>query len=133
MRAVMIVLSMLLAMWPAEADIAGFAGRTTLIMVDAIDCGYCRKWEREVGVGYPKSEEGRVAPLTKIRRGDARLKGFSGLAYTPTFILVVNGQERGRIVGYPGADFFWAELDRLIKRGPITPDIRAETVSMPRT
>jgi hypothetical protein len=133
MRAVLVVISLLMALLPARADVAGFEGRTTLVMVDAIDCGYCRKWEREVGVGYPKSDEGRTAPLTKIRRGDARLKAFSGLAYTPTFILVVNGQERGRIVGYPGADFFWAELDRLIKRGPMTPDTRAETKLVPRT
>jgi hypothetical protein len=133
MRVFLVIFSLLLAILPARADVAGFEGRTTLIMVDAIDCGYCRKWEREVGVGYPKSDEGRAAPLTKIRRGDARLQAFSGLAYTPTFILVVNGQERGRIVGYGGADFFWGELDRLIKRGPLTPDIRAETILPPRS
>jgi hypothetical protein len=113
---------------PARADLPAFAGRTTLVMVDDINCGYCRKWEREVGVGYSKSDEGKFAPLAKIRRGDPRLQGFTGLAYTPTFILVVNGEERGRIVGYGGADFFWGELDRLIKRGGFVmpaPEIRA--------
>jgi hypothetical protein len=111
------------ALWllPAQADAPAFANRTTLVMVDDINCGYCRKWEREVGVGYPKSAEGRYAPLTKIRRGDPRLQGITSLAYTPTFVLFVNGRESGRIVGYPGADFFWAELEQLIKRGGFAP------------
>jgi hypothetical protein len=102
---------------PVHADAPAFVGQTTLLMVDDINCSYCRKWEREVGVGYGKSVEGRFAPLTKVRRGDPRLQGITSLAYTPTFILFVNGREAGRIVGYPGADFFWAELDQMIKRG----------------
>jgi hypothetical protein len=107
------------------AQAAGpFAGKTTLVMVDDRNCGWCRKWDREVGVGYPKSKEGAFAPLTRLPRGDARLGPFRGIGYTPTFILVVNGEERGRIVGYPGADFFWAELERLVQRGAKIPDVR---------
>ncbi len=94
----------------------GFAGRTTLIMVDAPGCGYCRKWDREVSGGYTKSSEGLAAPLTRLRRGDPRLSGIGGLAYTPTFILIANGREAGRIVGYAGADFFWGELNAIIQR-----------------
>ncbi len=97
-------------------DVCGFAGRTTLIMVDAPDCGYCRKWDREVSNGYAKSSEGRAAPLTRVRRGDPRLAGIGGLAYTPTFILIINGREAGRIVGYGGADVFWGELGQIIQR-----------------
>ncbi len=125
----MALLILNLGQMPAQADAPAFAGRTTLLMVDAINCGYCRKWEREVGVGYPKSDEGRYAPLTKIRRGDPRLQGITSLAYTPTFVLFVDGRESGRIVGYPGADFFWAELEQLVQRGgfiPPTSDQRAD-------
>lgn len=114
------VLIMLLS--PAEAQAPAFAGRTTLVMVDAIDCAYCRKWDREVSQGYAKSAEGRTAPLTRIRKGDPRLAGVTGLAYTPTFILFVNGREAGRIVGYAGQDFFWGELDAIIRRGGHTFD-----------
>jgi hypothetical protein len=113
----------------ARADAPAFAGRTTLVMVDDINCGYCRKWEREVGPGYAKSVEGQYAPLSKIRRGDPRLQGISSLAYTPTFVLFVQGREAGRIVGYPGADFFWAEITQLVKRGGFTapaPEQRAD-------
>jgi hypothetical protein len=97
-------------------DVRGFAGRTTLIMVDAPDCAYCRKWDREVSGSYAKSAEGRKAPLSRIRRGDPRLSGIGGLAYTPTFILIVNGREAGRIVGYAGPDFFWGQLDAIVQR-----------------
>lgn len=105
----------------AAAQAPAFAGRTTLLMVDDVNCVYCRRWDRDVAPGYAKSAEGRFAPLTRLRRGDARLAGIPGLAYTPTFVLFVEGREMGRIVGYPGADFFWAELSAMIQRGGLAP------------
>ena len=36
------------------------------------------------------------------------------IIYTPTFVLVHEKIERGRIVGYPGEDFFWGMLNELI-------------------
>lgn len=112
---------------PARAQTPDpFAGRTVLVMVDDTNCGWCRKWDREVGVGYGRSEEGKRAPLIKILRGDRRLKRYPGLAYTPTFLLLVNGEERGRIVGFQGVDFFWGELGRLLQKAPAMPEVRAE-------
>ena len=88
-------------------------GQTTLVMVDEPGCVYCAKWEREVMSGYHASAEGKFAPLQRLRLGSPSLAEIGQLAYTPTFVLIVRGQEAGRIVGYAGADFFWAELDRL--------------------
>jgi thioredoxin-related protein len=34
--------------------------------------------------------------------------------FTPTFILMDDGQELGRIEGYPGENFFWAVLEKLL-------------------
>lgn len=110
-----------------------FAGRTLLLMVDDAGCSWCRKWDREVGVGYGKSEEGKRAPLVRMMRGDKRLKAYPGLGYTPTFLLLVNGEERGRIVGYPGVDFFWGELGRLLQKAPPVPENRASAVSVDRS
>ncbi len=79
---------------------------------------------------YVNSPEGRAAPLVKRDRRHADLKQFTGLAYTPTFILLSQGSEVGRIVGYAGADFFWSEFNRLWQRGvlPSTPsEQRADT------
>ena len=89
-------------------------------MVDDAGCQYCRKWDAEVGVIYDRSTVGAVAPLERRAKRHRDLVPYEPLAYTPTFILVRDGAEVGRIVGYPGADFFWAEFERLIaKAGPV--------------
>lgn len=99
-----------------------FDGQARLVMVDDTGCVYCAKWDREVRPGYEASAEGRFAPLRKIRIGSRDLAGIERLAYTPTFVLIVHGQEAGRIVGYGGADFFWGEVDRLYAKAGFRPD-----------
>jgi hypothetical protein len=87
-----------------------------LLMVDERGCPYCLKWEREVQAGYQASQQGKVLPLLRRPRGHPDLAAFDGLIYTPTFLVVVRGSEQGRIFGYAGADFFWAEIDRHVRR-----------------
>lgn len=99
-----------------------FDGRTALVMVDDAGCVYCAKWDREVRTGYEASPEGHFAPLARIRIGSQELSGLGRLTYTPTFVLIVAGQEKGRIVGYGGADFFWAEIDKLYVKAGFRPD-----------
>lgn len=100
--------------------IAPAAGRTgsplALIMVDDPSCRYCRKFEAEVEPGYSTSPFGRIAPLVKLRRGSPELKALGGAPanYTPTFILVRDRRELGRITGYPGAGHFYEELGSLL-------------------
>ena len=94
-------------------------GPTELLMFDQAGCPWCLRWRAEVGPGYPKSAEGRRAPLRTIDIGAPRPPGItlaSPVRATPTFVLVENGREIGRIVGYPGADFFWSMLDGLMKK-----------------
>ena len=86
-------------------------------------CPWCARWDREVGEAYAHSEEGHIAPLRRIdismaRRTGLRLAG--AVTVTPTFVLVEEGIEVGRIIGYPGADFFWGMLGELIARLPAT-------------
>ena len=38
--------------------------------------------------------------------------------YTPTFVMVHDGKEYGRIRGYPGEDFFWGLLSVIIEKLP---------------
>ena len=38
----------------------------------------------------------------------------SAIRYTPTFVLVEDGQEKARIEGYPGEFFFWPRLENLL-------------------
>ena len=90
-----------------------------LLMFEETGCPWCVRWHAEVGPGYPRSSEGRMAPL---RRLDIRGGAPTGMTLsapvraTPTFVLVENGREVGRITGYPGADFFWGLLAGLLKK-----------------
>ncbi len=90
-----------------------------LIMFEQPACEYCEIWNEEVGVKYDKTEEGRFAPLTRAHIAEAQTQfGIGGVVYTPTFVLVRNGKEVGRLVGYISEDFFWAMLqDLLVKVG----------------
>lgn len=87
-----------------------------LLMVEETGCRFCLKWDKDVGTGYAASREGRTAPLKRIRRDAPELAGLKPVVYTPTFILMREAMEIGRITGYPGAAFFWEELDDLIGR-----------------
>lgn len=95
------------------------AETATLIMVDDPACHYCRRWHKEVGGGYPRTAEGRAAPLKRVSRDAKILAGFAPVIYTPTFILAQNGRELGRITGYPGQLYFWEELSQLMSSSGI--------------
>lgn len=92
------------------------ANAAALIMVDDPACHYCRRWNREVGGGYARTAEGRAAPLMRVGRNSKVLSDFSPVVYTPTFILVRQGGEVGRITGYPGQAYFWEELSALMAK-----------------
>ena len=85
-------------------------------MVEAPDCHYCRRWHAEVGQAYPNSPEGKFAPLRRVNIGAPELSHLTSLRYTPTFVLLQGRQEIGRIVGYPGASFFWEVLAGLLAK-----------------
>lgn len=91
----------------------------TLVMVEEQGCMWCARWNAEIAPIYPKTAEGRTAPLTRIDihdRPPENMEFASRLHFTPTFVLMVDGQESGRIEGYPGEDFFWGLLGKLIDR-----------------
>ena len=91
-----------------------------LVMFEQDYCEWCERWNKEIGVVYAKTEEGRKAPLRRVDIHDRRpadLKKIKGIVYTPTFVLLdEGGEEIGRILGYPGEDFFWSMLDELLQK-----------------
>ena len=98
-----------------------------LVMFDEVGCIWCIRWTEEIGPIYPKSEEGRRAPLRRVDINAPRprdLQGLRNIAFTPTFVLMHEGQEVGRIEGYPGEDFFWGLLGRLMDKLPEDHGIR---------
>lgn len=99
---------------------APFLHAAELVMVEEQGCHWCARWKEEIGVVYHKTDEGRAAPLrpVDIHALPADLTFKSRPQFTPTFILVEDGVEIGRIEGYPGEDFFWPLLARLIEKLP---------------
>jgi hypothetical protein len=92
-----------------------------LLMFDDPSCVWCRRWEAEIGKSYALTPEGREAPLRRIhigKQGEAGVAFASPITVTPTFVLVENEQEVGRIAGYVGKDFFYPMLDELIRKIP---------------
>ena len=92
-----------------------------LLMAEEDGCFWCDKWNEEIAHIYPKTAEGRIAPLERYDiHGDAPDVVFAKrVHYTPTFILIDNGKEVGRIEGYPGEDFFWGLLTMMFERAEI--------------
>ncbi len=104
-----------------------------LWMVEQPGCHWCERWNAEIGPAYPNSEEARRAPLRRVQLG-ALPEGIALAApalYTPTFILVDAGRELGRIEGYPGEDFFWPLLKRLLDAHPEATRVQAESAQDP--
>ncbi len=90
-----------------------------LIMFEQEACEWCEVWNKEIGPVYPKTDEGKLAPLRRVDIFDKRpkdLKDISNPRFTPTFVLFHEGKELGRIRGYPGEDFFWGMLGELLKK-----------------
>jgi hypothetical protein len=54
---------------PAMAEAAPVA---ELVMFVEASCPWCARWDREVGGAYPRSEEGRRAPLRRIHISETR-------------------------------------------------------------
>ena len=101
----------------SPAWVQATAAEPFLVMVEQPGCVYCQRWDAEIGPAYPKTDEGKFAPLI---RADLREGPPDGITYarrvlfTPTFVLIENGQEKARMEGYPGEDFFWPLLTKLL-------------------
>jgi hypothetical protein len=109
------------AAFAALVLMAAPADAAELVYVFDPGCPYCRLWDREIGPAYGGSAEGKRAPLVALDRRDpalASLKLAAPVRYTPTFVLMEDGVEIGRIVGYQGEDFFWGRLAGLLDRLP---------------
>ncbi len=93
------------------------ADELRLLMFEQPGCIYCAAWNQEVAPEYPLTDEGRAAPLQRLQLHAPLPDGLTlrrPPVFTPTFVLVLDGLETGRIEGYPGEDFFWPLLAGMI-------------------
>jgi hypothetical protein len=95
------------------------ADAAELLMFDDPGCVWCRRWNAEIAPSYPKTREGQQAPLRRVPIRDQARAGVAlarPINVTPTFVLVEDSQEVGRIDGYAGKDFFYPMLAELLRR-----------------
>lgn len=95
----------------------GARAEAVLMMGEEPGCIWCAQWNAQLGPIYPKTGEGQAAPLrrvdiTKPMPEDIILA--RRINFTPTFVLLIDGEEVSRIEGYPGEDFFWGLLGKML-------------------
>jgi hypothetical protein len=116
------------ALLSAAAALGGAAdlGAAELVMFGERGCSWCARFEAEIGAVYPKTDEGRRAPLRRVDLDEgipSELAHLGRPRVTPTFVLLEGGREVGRILGYPGEVHFWGLLGMLLERLPESPAI----------
>lgn len=92
---------------------------TILMMGREPGCMWCARWDAEIGPVYPKTTEGQSAPLLEVNLSEPLPDGIAlnrPIVFTPTFVLLEDGTEIGRIEGYPGDNFFWGLLGQLLEQ-----------------
>lgn len=92
-----------------------------LVMFESDGCHYCIQWHADLGAIYPKTAESEQAPLRRVDLHEtwpADLQDIRAVSFTPTFVLVNDGVEVGRITGYGGDELFWFQLGALLQKLP---------------
>jgi thioredoxin-related protein len=97
----------------------GRAPSWELLVFELPDCTYCRIFRRDVLPYYRQAVPGDAVPLRFVDlmttpTGDYSLNGR--IDAVPTAVLMKNGDEVGRIVGYWGRDAFFRLLSHMLAR-----------------
>ena len=111
--------------WAIAATVAAFAPANLfaaeLLLLEQPGCPWCARFEAEIAPIWPKTAEGRRAPLRRVDITEAWPDDLAGVPkerFTPTFILLDNGMEVGRLRGYAGDEFFWYLIGELLDKLP---------------
>ncbi|MAA74863.1 MAG: hypothetical protein CMN28_09165 [Salinisphaeraceae bacterium] len=94
------------------------AGDTQLLMFELPNCAACAAFEADVGGTYDQTDEASVAPLRRLPFGsDPPGIALNGeVQVSPTFVLIRQGREIDRFVGYTRDEAFWMSLNRLLNQ-----------------
>jgi thioredoxin-related protein len=97
----------------------GIAAASELVMFERDGCVWCARWNREIAPVYDKTDEAKILPLRRINMDRDKAPGFqlaSPVRFTPTFVIVDDGHELGRITGYMNDESFWGLLGKYAAR-----------------
>ena len=94
------------------------ANNVQLVMFTSKDCPACQSWEKKIGVVYKKSQYQIALPLERVIVSHPLPDWISiqqPIRGTPTFIIIENGQEVGRITGFNDPEMFWWQLSSFVE------------------
>jgi len=89
-----------------------------LVLFEFDGCLWCEQWKRDIGPYYAATAEGMAAPLRVVDLFDKRpahLRKLRPVRATPTFVLVEEGEEVGRITGYTDEKAFWTDFTTMLE------------------
>lgn len=91
-----------------------------LVVMEAPGCTYCTIFRRDVLPSYEASERAKEMPIRFVDINDdsAQALGLDGpIDVVPTFVVLRNNKEVGRIPGYMGPEFFYHSIYSLVSGG----------------
>lgn len=91
--------------------------RIAVVMFRRAGCPWCHAWDREIGGVWDKTDIGAREPVIMVDLDTDPMPEIAlayPARYTPTFVVALDGVEIGRIEGYPGREFFWGLIERLL-------------------
>jgi thioredoxin-related protein len=111
--------------WAVAATVSALAPTilfaAELVVLEQPGCPWCARFDAEIAPVWPKTEEGKRAPLRRVDITETwpdDLAAVQKERFTPTFILLNNGKEVGRLRGYAGDEFFWYLIGELLDKVP---------------
>ncbi len=107
------------ALWLVLATASATTTGAELLIVEQDHCPYCEKFNREIAQTYPKTVEGSRAPLVRLdihKPWPNQYGSIHPASVTPTFILISDGAEIDRLVGYPGDEHFWFLIGQMLDK-----------------
>lgn len=88
-----------------------------LIVMEAPGCIYCDTFRRQILPGYKASERGRSVPVRFLDVNDDAVQDLAleePINIVPTFLVMKNNKELGRIPGYMGPEDFFHSINYLL-------------------
>ncbi|MEQ1651868.1 MAG: thioredoxin family protein [Hyphomicrobium sp.] len=124
-RVAQFVLGLVLILVPLSNGKAGIdpdapvphLGNLQLVVMEAEGCIYCSIFRRDVLPSYEVSERGKDMPVRFVDVNDVPKTGIelqSPIDILPTFVIVKDNHEIGRVPGYMGPEDFFHAINYLL-------------------
>ena len=120
---VLIVMLALLAKAPpvgAKVDPAVIAGPSIeLVVFETDDCAYCLIFRKNIAYLYAQMSQSHTVPMRFVQLKDSKTSGLDlnePVNIAPTIVLVRDGQEIDRIIGYTEPELFFDMVSHLLAK-----------------